>query len=93
MRGTNREQSGMFSYILAERRVPKDHPLQPVRAMVDAPLRELSGRGFRLAQDRGGAAQDAPSRCGSGRLDVHLGRCGLRPGADPQPDGYLNRLA
>jgi hypothetical protein len=27
MRGRHREQSSMFSYISAERRVPKDHPL------------------------------------------------------------------
>jgi len=31
MRGINREQSGMFSYISAERRVPRDHPLRPLR--------------------------------------------------------------
>jgi len=34
----------MFSYISAERRVPKDHPLRAVRAMVDTGLRELSPR-------------------------------------------------
>jgi transposase len=44
MRGMNHEQSGMFSYISAERRVPKDHPLRPIRVMVDAALRELAAR-------------------------------------------------
>jgi transposase len=44
MRGTDRQQSSMFSYISAERRVPKDHPLRAVRAMVDAALRELGPR-------------------------------------------------
>jgi transposase len=34
----------MFSYISAERRVPKDHPLRAVRAMVDAALRQLGPR-------------------------------------------------
>jgi transposase len=34
----------MFSYISAERRVPKDHPLRAVRAMVDAALSELGPR-------------------------------------------------
>lgn len=44
MRGTNCEQSGMFSYISAERRVPKDHPLRALRVMVDAVLKELRPR-------------------------------------------------
>jgi transposase len=44
MRGTDHQQSTMFSYISAERRVPKDHPLRAVRAMVDTGLRELSPR-------------------------------------------------
>jgi transposase len=44
MRGTDHQQSGMFSYISAERRVPKDHPLRPIRAMADAALRELGPR-------------------------------------------------
>ena len=39
MRGTDHEQSGMFSYISAERRVPRDHPLRPLRVMVDAALK------------------------------------------------------
>jgi transposase len=32
----------MFSYISADQRVPKDHPLRAIRAMVDAALGELS---------------------------------------------------
>ncbi len=44
MRGVDRQQSGMFSYISAERRVPKDHPLRAIRVMVDAALKELSWR-------------------------------------------------
>src|SRR5215475_3646274 len=44
MRGTNSEQSSMFSYISAERRVPKDHPLRAVRAMADAALEDLDQR-------------------------------------------------
>jgi transposase len=31
----------MFSYISAEQRVPRDHPLRPIRVMTDAALREL----------------------------------------------------
>ena len=41
MRGADRQQCGMFSYISAERRVPKDHPLRAIRAMVDAALRNM----------------------------------------------------
>jgi transposase len=44
MRGVDHQQSGMFSYISAERRVPKDHPLRAVRVMVDAALKESSWR-------------------------------------------------
>src|ERR1700693_4579949 len=43
MRGVDHHQrSGMFSYIAAERRVPKDHPLRAIRVMVDAALQESS---------------------------------------------------
>ena len=42
MRGAEDPQDGMFSYISAEKRVPKDHPLRPIREMVDRALVELS---------------------------------------------------
>ena len=35
-------QSHMWSYVPLEQRVPADHPLRPLRAMVDVVLRELS---------------------------------------------------
>jgi len=44
MRGANNEQSSMFSYISAERRVPKDHPLRAIRAMADIALKALDQR-------------------------------------------------
>ena len=44
MRGAHCEQSSMFSYISAEQRVPKDHPLRAIRAMTDAALRQLNQR-------------------------------------------------
>ena len=44
MRGVDHEQSGMFSYISAERRVPKDHPLRAIRIMVDVALKDSSWR-------------------------------------------------
>jgi transposase len=42
--GVDHQQSGMFSYISAERRVPKDHPLRAIRVMVDVALKESSWR-------------------------------------------------
>lgn len=42
MRGDAIEPDAMFSYISAAQRVPQDHPLRPIRAMVDAVLQELS---------------------------------------------------
>ncbi len=44
MRGNDRDQSAMFSYVSPEQRVPRDHPLRPIRQMVDEALRELSPR-------------------------------------------------
>jgi transposase len=41
MRGTEEIQDSMFSYISAERRVPKD-PLRPVREVMDECLKGLS---------------------------------------------------
>ena len=42
MRGTEEIQDSMFSYISAEQRVPKDHPLRPVRKILDESLKRLS---------------------------------------------------
>lgn len=48
MRGNDRQQAAMFSYISPEARVPQDHPLRVIRAMVDQVLAELSPRFTRL---------------------------------------------
>jgi transposase len=42
MRGDDRQQGAMFSYVSLEQRVPEHHPLRPIRAMVDEALVELS---------------------------------------------------
>jgi transposase len=42
MRGNDPQQDGMFSYISPEQRVRKDHPLRPIRRMVDQVLKQLS---------------------------------------------------
>src|ERR1700723_1046329 len=42
MRGTDQQQGHVFSYISPEQRVRKDHPLRPIRTMVDKVLKDLS---------------------------------------------------
>ena len=39
MRGTDEQQSQMFSYLSPEQRVRKDHPLRALRTMVEEVLR------------------------------------------------------
>ena len=42
MRGSDIQQSAMYSYVSPEDRVPADHPLRPVRQITDVILREMS---------------------------------------------------
>jgi transposase len=42
MRGDDREPEAMFSYVSAEQRVPRDHPLRAIRTLVDDVLRDMS---------------------------------------------------
>jgi transposase len=42
MRGDDRQPEAMFSYVSAEQRVPADHPLRAIRALVDEVLRDMS---------------------------------------------------
>jgi len=44
MRGDDERPRNMFSYVRPEERVPADHPLRPIRALVETVLRELSPR-------------------------------------------------
>lgn len=48
MRGDDQPQAAMVSYISPEARVPYDHPLRAIRAMVEAVLKELSPQLDRL---------------------------------------------
>src|SRR5207302_11435279 len=48
MRGGEDPQAEVWSYVPLEQRVPADHPLRPMRAMVDAVLAELSPELSRL---------------------------------------------
>ena len=44
MRGKDRQQSSMFSYLSPEQRVRKDHPLRAIRIMADRALSNMSER-------------------------------------------------
>jgi len=44
MRGNDRQQNHIFSYLSPEQRVRKDHPLRAIRPMVDEVLKQLSPR-------------------------------------------------
>ena len=48
MRGDESIPDDMFSYVRPEQRVPADHPLRPIRTLVDEVLRDLSPRFARL---------------------------------------------
>src|SRR6516162_6209902 len=53
MRGTDHQQSHMFSYLSPEARVRKDHPLRATRTMVDEVLRALSPQFDRMYASEG----------------------------------------
>lgn len=61
MRGDDREAGALFSYVALEQRVPADHPLRPMRAMVDQALAELSPR-LAALYSRIGRPSIAPER-------------------------------
>ena len=41
MRGDDTQQAAMFSYLMPEQRVPSDHPLRPILAMVNVALNRI----------------------------------------------------
>src|SRR3954462_13695201 len=53
MRGTDTTQSAMFSYVSPEQRVPKEHPLRPIRVFCDIALRALSREFDHMYSDMG----------------------------------------
>lgn len=61
MRGPDEQPGYLFSYISAEARVPADHPLRPLRGVVDAALRRLSPR-FETLYVRFGRPSIAPEK-------------------------------
>jgi hypothetical protein len=60
MRGEDIQQQDLFSYGSLEERAPADHPLRPIRAMVDAALQSLDGR-FQEIYDEDGRKPSPPS--------------------------------
>ena len=61
MRGDDSQQAAMFSYLSPEERVPKDHPLRAIRALVDRVLKELSGQ-FATLYSHTGRPSIAPEK-------------------------------
>ena len=44
MRGRDDRSEGFFSYVRLEERIPKDHPLRPIRGLADDALASLNQR-------------------------------------------------
>ena len=61
MRGTDVQQSGLFSYVSLEDRIPTDHPLRGVRQLLDEALASMS-RDFQRVYADGGRASIPPER-------------------------------
>jgi transposase len=61
MRGNDEQEAAVFSYINAEDRIPADHPLRRIRAMVDGALEELWGH-FEALYARRGRPSIAPEK-------------------------------
>ena len=61
MRGDDRQQAAMFSYISPEARVPRDHPLRAIRLLVDDVLVQLSPR-FETLYSRVGRPSIPPEK-------------------------------
>jgi transposase len=53
MRGDEKQQSAMFSYVSLEERVPREHPLRAIRRKVDEILKGMSRRFDELYQANG----------------------------------------
>src|SRR5512133_2224714 len=61
MRGDDRQQAGMFSYVSREERVPRLHPLRAIREMTDRALQEMSPR-FEQLYAKTGRPSIAPEK-------------------------------
>ena len=61
MRGEDQQQTEVFSYINIEDRIPRDHPLRRIRAMVEVALKELWAH-FEALYSRYGRPSIPPER-------------------------------
>ena len=61
MRGNDLNQAQIFSYVSPEERVPAEHPLRPIRQMVDEALERMSLR-FEALYPRFGRPSIAPEK-------------------------------
>lgn len=61
MRGDDKQQLGVFSYVSAEERIAADHPLRSIRQMVDQALGSLSSH-FDTLYAAGGRPSIAPEK-------------------------------
>ena len=53
MRGKDGQQSGMFSYVSTEERIPPEHPLRGIGQLMDVTLKELSREFGQMYSDLG----------------------------------------
>ena len=61
MRGDDEQQTPVFSYVMPEQRIARDHPLRAIRALVDRALREQDLH-FAALYARRGRPSIAPER-------------------------------
>jgi transposase len=61
MRGEGQDQGVMFSYVTMEQRIPADHPIRAIRAMVDEAMRGMDAA-FSAMYARRGRPSIAPER-------------------------------
>ena len=71
MRGSDEQPGYLFSYVSADARVPADHPLRPLRLVVDAALRRMSPQ-FERLYVRWGRPSIAPEKLLRALLLQHL---------------------
>jgi Transposase domain (DUF772) len=61
MRGADSKQEGMFSYVSPESRIPTNHPLRPIRAIVAEALTQMD-RKLESLYSQNGRPSIAPER-------------------------------
>ncbi len=71
MRGVDDRQDVMFSYISLDARVPEEHPLRPIRVLVDEALEALT-KEFEVMYAVDGRPSIAPERLLCEQLDYNL---------------------